>query len=109
MSATGVSGEVTREEIRELLSELLVADFDVDAETLTDSATLVDLDLDSLDMVEIGQVVDQKWGVRIRAGDAEGVTDFGGVIEMIFRKVQAGPDSEDEADGSGAAGPEASA
>ncbi len=80
---------ITPEEIRELLTTLLVEEFDIDSELLTDSATLEDLDLDSLDMVEIGQVVDQRWGARIRASDAEGITNFGGIIEMIHRKLQA--------------------
>lgn len=80
---------VTTDEVRELLMTLLVKEFDIEAELLTDSASLADLDIDSLDMVEIGQVVDQKWGVRIRAGDGEGVTDFGGVIQMIHKKIEA--------------------
>jgi acyl carrier protein len=88
---------ITPEEIRDLLTTLLVEEFDIDSELLTDSATLEDLDLDSLDMVEIGQVVDQRWGARIRASDAEGITNFGGIIEMIHRKLQAeGVESLDE-------------
>jgi acyl carrier protein len=54
------------------------------------------LDMDSLDMVEIGQVVEQTYGVRIRAADAEGVTDLGGVIDMIHRRVQEGDTGEEE-------------
>jgi acyl carrier protein len=80
---------VTLDEIKELLTTLLVEEFDIEPELLTDSASLGELDIDSLDMVEIGQVVDQKWGVRIRASDAEGVTDFGGIIQMIHRKIEA--------------------
>jgi acyl carrier protein len=79
---------VTPDEIRELLTTLLVEEFDIEPELLMDSASLAELDLDSLDMVEIGQVVDQKWGVRIRANDAEGVTDFGGIIQMIHKKIE---------------------
>jgi acyl carrier protein len=81
--------QITRLEIKELIVELLVEEFDIDAELLTDAATLKDLDLDSLDMVEIGQVVEQKYGVRVRVRDAEGVTDFAGVIEMIVNKIAA--------------------
>lgn len=81
---------VTPEEIRELLTTLLVEEFDIEPELLKDAASLAELDLDSLDMVEIGQVIDQKYGVRIRAGDAEGVTDFGGVVQMIHKKIEAG-------------------
>jgi acyl carrier protein len=47
-------------------------------------------------MVEIGQVVEQKYGVRIKAADAEGVSDLGGVIAMIHTKIVSGDTGEDE-------------
>jgi acyl carrier protein len=78
---------VTPHEIKDLLTTLLVDEFDIQSDLLRDSATLAELDLDSLDMVEIGQVIDQKYGVRIKASDGEGVTDFGGIIEMICKKI----------------------
>jgi acyl carrier protein len=90
---------VTPQTIKDLLTTLLVEELDIQPELLTDSATLAELDLDSLDMVEIGQVIDQKYGVRIRASDAEGVTDFGGVVQMIHRRIEAAgveDDVEDE-------------
>jgi acyl carrier protein len=94
---------VTEDEIRELLTKLLVEEFDIEADSLTNSATMAELDLDSLDMVEIGQVVDQRWGVRIKAGDAEGVTDFGGIIRMIQRKIETESGDSEDADGEDAA------
>ena len=78
---------VTPHEIKDLLTTLLVDEFDIKPDLLRDSATLAELDLDSLDMVEIGQVIDQKYGVRIKASDGEGVTDFGDIIEMICKKI----------------------
>jgi acyl carrier protein len=87
---------VTREDIEELIQGLLVEEFDIEPDLIRPDATMEELDLDSLDMVEIGQVVEQKYGVRIKASDAEGVSDFGGVIEMIHLKILAGDTSEDE-------------
>jgi len=89
---------VTAQEIEDLLRNMLVEEFDIEADLITDDATLEDLDLDSLDLVEIGQMIEQKYGVRIKAADAEGVTDLGGVIEMIHKKVLAGPTADDEVD-----------
>jgi acyl carrier protein len=87
---------VTTQEIEGLLREMLVEEFDIESDQITDDATLESLDLDSLDLVEIGQMIEQKYGVRIKAADAEGVTDLGGVIEMIHKKVIAGPAADDE-------------
>lgn len=95
-SATSI---ITRQEIKDVITKLLVEEFDIDAELLTDAATMKDLDLDSLDMVEIGQVVEQKYGVQVKGRDADGVTDIGGVIEMIYGKIEAAradPDVDDD-------------
>jgi acyl carrier protein len=88
---------VTNQEIKDLLHNMLVEEFDIEPELITDEATLEDLDLDSLDLVEIGQVIEQKYGVRIKASDGEGVNNLGDVIEMIHKRVVAGPSADDEA------------
>jgi len=87
---------VTAQEIEGLLREMLVEEFDIESDQITNDATLESLDLDSLDLVEIGQMIEQKYGVRIKAADAEGVTDLGGVIDMIHKKVLAGPTADEE-------------
>jgi acyl carrier protein len=92
---------VTPEEIKGLITELLVDELDIEPERITNSATMDDLDLDSLDLVEIGQIVEQKYGVRIKASDAEGVTDIGGIIEMIHNRVTTESVAADEEDGNG--------
>lgn len=89
---------VTREEIEGLIRGLLVDEFDIEPDLIKAEATMEELDLDSLDMVEIGQVVEQKYGVRIKAADAEGVSDLGGVIEMIHNKILSGDTGEEEDD-----------
>jgi acyl carrier protein len=90
---------VTREDIEGLIRGLLVEEFDIEPDLIRSEATMEELDLDSLDMVEIGQVVEQKYGVRIKASDAEGVSDLGGVIEMIHTKIVSGGTGEDDEDG----------
>ena len=87
---------VTQEEIEGLIRGLLVDEFDIEPDLIKPDATMEELDLDSLDMVEIGQVVEQKYGVRIKASDAEGVSDLGGVVEMIHNKIASGDTGEDE-------------
>lgn len=85
---------VPREEIEELVRELLVDELDIEPEMIRPEATMESLDIDSLDLVEIGQIVQRRYGVRIKAADAEGVADLGGVVDMIHAKVVAGPDAQ---------------
>ena len=95
MSATA---DVPREEIEDLVRTLLIDELDIDPDDITSDATMESLDLDSLDLVEIGQIVQKRYGVRIRAADAEGVENLGGVVDMIHARIVAGPDAEAEAD-----------
>jgi acyl carrier protein len=87
---------VTAQEIEGLVRGMLVEEFDIEPDLITAEATLEDLDLDSLDLVEIAQMIEQTYGVRIKAADAEGVSDLGGVIDMIHAKVVLGPQADDD-------------
>ena len=89
MSSTGTD----RAEIEELVRTLLIEELDVDPDAISAEATMDSLDIDSLDLVELGQLVERRYGVRIRASDAQGVEDLGGVIDMIHERVIAGPDA----------------
>ncbi len=95
MSATA---DVPREEIEELVRTLLIEELDIDPDDITPEATMESLDLDSLDLVEIGQIVQKRYGVRVKASDAEGVEDLGGVVTMIHERVLAGPDPSEATD-----------
>lgn len=88
MDAVDTSAEtVSKDQIKELISKLLVDELDIGEDQIVESATLEELDLDSLDLVEISQVAQRRYGVRVRPSDAEGITDLGGMIDLIYRKV----------------------
>jgi acyl carrier protein len=78
---------VPKDQIKELIVKLLVEELDIQRDQIVDSATMEELDLDSLDMVEIAQVAQRQYGVRVRPSDAEGIHDLGGMIDLIYRKV----------------------
>jgi acyl carrier protein len=59
------------EEVKELIVESLMLD-DVKPETIVTDAPLFGegLGLDSVDALELAMAIEQKWGVKIRAEDA---------------------------------------
>ncbi|WP_133054359.1 MULTISPECIES: acyl carrier protein [Mycobacteriaceae] len=89
---------VSQEEIKAMIVKLLVEELDIDEDQIDDSATMEELDLDSLDMVEIAQVAQRKYGVRVRPSDAEGITDLGGMVKLIHRKVNSNEPKASEDD-----------
>jgi acyl carrier protein len=79
---------VNRDQVTELVTAVLVDEIGVEAELISPDATLQSLDIDSLDLVEVAQVVEETWGFRIRAGDAKGVETLGDAIDMIVKLGQ---------------------
>jgi acyl carrier protein len=56
---------------------------------LDESAGLEDLDIDSLDVVEVAQVVAQEFNLALEAEHFEGVQSFGDVMEVFRTRLQA--------------------
>jgi acyl carrier protein len=65
-----------------------IALFGPEPEEISRDATLDSLDVDSLDLVELGQLVEEKYGVRLQPQDFEGVSTVGNAVDVIATKVQ---------------------
>ncbi len=81
---------VNRDQVTELVTQVLVDEIGVEPELISPDATLDSLDVDSLDIVEVAQVVEETWGFRIRAENAKGVETLGDAIDMIVNLGQSG-------------------
>ena len=44
------------------------------------------LDVDSLDLVELAQIVEDEFGVRLEGDDLKGLTTVGDVIDLVVAK-----------------------
>jgi acyl carrier protein len=78
---------VTKPEVEEELFETILELSDCDPEDVTREATLEDLDLDSLDLVELGQVVMENWGIELVPEDFTDVKNVGDAFDVIAAKV----------------------
>jgi len=65
-----------------------IAIFGPEPEEISREATLESLDVDSLDLVELGQLVEEKYGVRLQPQDFEDVSTVGDAVDVIATKVQ---------------------
>lgn len=54
---------------------------------LSRDATLEDLDVDSLDLVELAQIVEDEFGVELRGDDVKDVKTVGEVIDLVVSKA----------------------
>jgi acyl carrier protein len=80
------SPETTPQSIEETLFDA-IAEIGPDRSDITREATLGDLDIDSLDLVEIAQLVQETWGVELDPQEFIGVKTVGEALDMIASRV----------------------
>ena len=55
---------------------------------LSREASLEDLDIDSLDLVELAQIVEDEFGVELRGDDVKDVKTVGEVIDLVVARAK---------------------
>jgi len=74
----------SREQIFDLLAHILASDFELPAEQLTPGSELAeDLDLDSIDAIDIAVRLEQETGVRVGEDDLKSIRSLGDVVEIV--------------------------
>lgn len=75
------------ERFRERIAEAL-AEFGVDRDQLSADATLEELDIDSLDLFELSEVLKREFGIEVDPEDFEGVKTFGDAEAVLLAYVK---------------------
>ena len=78
---------VTEEAVGKRIIEALV-EFGADPDALNPDATLEDLEIDSLDMFELSQILNQEFGLEVNPEDFEGVQTLGDAQEILVGYVK---------------------
>jgi acyl carrier protein len=58
-------------------------EFGAEKEAITRDATFEVLDVDSLDLAELSQIVEDEFGVNIKSSDVESLKTVGDVLDLI--------------------------
>lgn len=75
---------VTNEEVLNKIKEI-VPKFGVNPDDVSDSSTLEDLDMDSLDVVEIMQAIEDDLGIRVPDEDLEDLATIGDAVAAVVK------------------------
>ncbi|MBR4937975.1 MAG: acyl carrier protein [Kiritimatiellae bacterium] len=79
---------MTRDEIESKIKEILVSDFELDAEKLVPGAKLFeDLDLDSIDAVDMVVRLQQMTGLKVKAEDFKQIRTLDDVVGVVEKLV----------------------
>jgi acyl carrier protein len=77
---------VSNQQVEARVIEAL-ASFGPDASQITRSATFEELDIDSLDLVELAQIVEEEYGVVLKGEDMKELKTVGDAIDLIAERA----------------------
>jgi acyl carrier protein len=77
---------VSNENVEKTIYDGLV-ELGTDRDDLSREATLESLDIDSLDLVELAQIVEDEYGVELKGDDVKDVKTVGEVIDLVVSKA----------------------
>ena len=80
--ATAVTPEAVEKTVREALAQ-----FGPDPEQITREATLEELDVDSLDLAELSQVIEDEYGIALKGDDIAKIKTVGDAIDLVVARA----------------------
>jgi acyl carrier protein len=79
---------VTRDAVQTRVFAAL-EEFGAEPDEITLEATFEELDVDSLDLVELGQIVQEEYGVEIKGEDMPKMKTVGDAVDLITERAGA--------------------
>jgi len=81
-----VTTTVTREQIEERVFKAL-EEFGAEPDQINADAEFEAMDVDSLDLVELAQIVEDDYGVQLKGEDMEGVKTVRQAVDLVMSKL----------------------
>ncbi len=77
---------VTPEVVEAKVIETIVS-FGPEADTVTRGSTFEELDVDSLDLVELAQVIEDEFGIALKGDDVKDIKTVGEAIDLVVSRA----------------------
>jgi acyl carrier protein len=81
-----MAATATREEIEQRVFKAL-EEFGAEPDQIAPDAEFESLDVDSLDLVELAQIVEDEYGVQLKGEDMEGITTVRQAVDLVMTKL----------------------
>jgi acyl carrier protein len=65
-----------------------LASFGPDSDQVTRDASFEELDIDSLDLVELAQIVEDEYGVELKGDDMKALKTVGDAIDLVVARAK---------------------
>jgi acyl carrier protein len=77
---------ITPAEVEPVLKEALVG-LGTPAEAINPHVTLEALDIDSLDLVELAQIIEERFGVQLKTNDLKDMFTLGDLVAVVVSRA----------------------
>ncbi|MCW2959438.1 MAG: phosphopantetheine-binding protein [Solirubrobacterales bacterium] len=77
---------ITAEAVQKTVTDALVS-FGAEESEIAMDTELTTLDIDSLDLAEMSQIVDDEYGVSLKSTDVTKIKTVGDIIELVVSKA----------------------
>jgi acyl carrier protein len=81
-----MSATVTTEQVESVVADAL-AEIGAERDAIAPDATWEELDVDSLDLAELSQVVEERFGVRLKGDDVAQIATVGQAVDLIVERA----------------------
>ena len=81
-----MSTTATKDQVQQRVYDALV-EFGAEQDQLKPEAEFEALDVDSLDLVELAQIVEDEYGVQLKGEDMEGLKTVGQAVDLIVSRM----------------------
>ena len=78
--------EHSSEQIEKVITDSLIG-FGANAEDINRDAELTALDIDSLDLAELSQIIEEQFGVELTGADVAEITTVGDAIDLVAERA----------------------
>jgi acyl carrier protein len=79
--------ESNTEQIEQVITDALVT-FGAEESAITRDAELEALDVDSLDLAELSQIIEERFGVELTSSDVAEIKTVGDAIDLVAARTQ---------------------
>jgi acyl carrier protein len=73
-------------DVQTVITDALVK-FGAEPEWVTREATFEELDIDSLDLVELSQIVEEQFGVTLKSSDVGALKTVGDAVDLVTSRL----------------------
>jgi acyl carrier protein len=78
--------EHTSEQIEKVITDSLIS-FGANAADVNRDAELTALDIDSLDLAELSQIIEEQFGVELSGADVAEITTVGDAVDLVAERA----------------------